>query len=439
MIQLLLPQPRRFIFKTIFVSVLLASVALGLLHTKDAYAYSGLGGGLANNPYLITTCAQLQEMSNDLAASYQLGSDIDCSDTANWNSGAGFVPVGGLLTPFQGTLDGVGYAISDLTINRPTTDYVGLFGRISGVGLSDAGVAQNFRFDDVSIIGQNYVGAVVGKNSGASIDQVGITGQVSGVTAVGGVVGSNVGFIMYVYSHATISGVPGSGTGGGLAGENSGFIFRSYSTGIVPNGPGKGGVIGYDAGSGGSPGTFWDTQTSGINVSAGDSIGKTTAQLKNVATFTDNVTNALGAAWDFVGNPYNDTANEDVWNINPLINQGYPYLADQYPAEPTTTVTNSPASLTTNTSAGTTKANLHRDVALEQASMSTAPQGITTDDDTTEHDNPNSVAQIDNSNDDIKKSETTSTSFTPWVIGGFLLLILILIGYAVYRRLRKAV
>jgi hypothetical protein len=437
MIQLLLSQSRRFIFTTIFALVLLASVIIGFLHAKDAYAYNGLGGGSTNNPYLITTCAQLQEMSNDLAASYRLGSNIDCSDTASWNSGAGFVPVGDLLAPFQGTFDGAAYTISGLTINRPSTDYVGLFGCISGVGLSGAGVARNFRFDDVSIIGQNYVGGVVGKNSGASIDEVGITGEVSGVTAVGGVVGSNVGFIMHVYSHVTISGVSGSGIGGGLAGENSGFIFRSYSTGIVPNGPGKGGVIGYDAGSGGSPGTFWDTQTSGINVSRGDSIGKTTAQLKNVATFTDDITNVLGAAWDFVGNPYNDTANEDVWSINPLINQGYPYLTDQYPAVPT--ITNPPASLTTNSgTGGTTKTSLRRDVMAAQASTSMSSQDMTTEGDITEHDNPNSIVQTNNSSDDIKKSDTTSTHFIPWVIGGFSLLILVLIGYIVYRRLQAA-
>jgi len=433
MIQLLLSQSRRFIFKTIFVLVLLASVILGLLHAKDAYAYGGLGGGLANNPYLITTCAQLQEMSNDLAASYRLGSDIDCSDTSSWNSGAGFVPVGGLLTPFQGTLDGAGYAISDLTINRPSTDYVGLLGYISGGGL-----ARNIRFDNVSIIGQNYVGGVAGKISGGDgIYEVGITGEVSGVTAVGGVVGRNDYLVMNSYSHATISGVPGSGTGGGLAGENGGFILRSYSTGIVPSGPGKGGIIGYDADSGGSPGTYWDTQTSGINVSGGDGIGKTTAELKNVATFTDSVIIGPMTPWDFVGNPNDDTANDDIWSIDPFINQGYPYLADQYPAAPTTTITNSAASLTTNSgTGGATKASLRRDVA--QASTSTTSQDMTTSDDTAEYDNPNSVVQTDNSNDDIKKSDTTSTHFIPWAIGGFSLLILVLIGYVVYRRLRTA-
>ena len=435
MIQLLLSQSRRFIFTAIFVLVLLASVLLGLLHAKDAYAYSGLGDGSADSPYRITTCVQLQEMSSDLDASYRLDSDIDCSGTTSWNSGAGFVPVGSLGTPFQGTLDGVGYAISDLTINRPSTDYVGLFGYIGG------GLVRNIRFDDVSIIGQNYVGGVAGKISGGDgIYEVGVTGEVSGVTAVGGIVGRNDFLVMNSYSHATISGVPGSGTGGGLAGENGGFILRSYSTGIMPNGPGKGGIIGYDADSGGSPGTFWDTQTSDINVSAGDGVAKTTAELKNIATFTDTLAFGLGVAWDFVGNPNDDTVNDDIWNIDPLINQGYPYLADQYPAEPTTSVTNSPASLTTNASTGTTKASLRRGVVLAQAevSMLATAQDVTTDDDTIEQDNLNSVAQTDNSNDDIKKSDTTSTNSIPWAIGGFSLLILALIGYIVYRRLRTA-
>ncbi|HMI09674.1 MAG TPA: hypothetical protein VK497_04760, partial [Candidatus Saccharimonadales bacterium] len=166
-------------------------------------------------------------------------------------------------------------------------------------------------------------------------------------------------------------------------------------------------------------------------------IGKTTAELKNVATFTDSVIIGPMTPWDFVGNPNDDTANDDIWSIDPFINQGYPYLADQYPAAPTTTITNSAASLTTNSgTGGATKASLRRDVA--QASTSTTSQDMTTSDDTAEYDNPNSVVQTDNSNDDIKKSDTTSTHFIPWAIGGFSLLILVLIGYVVYRRLRTA-
>jgi hypothetical protein len=160
--------------------------------------------------------------------------------------------------------------------------------------------------------------------------------------------------------------------------------------------------------------------------------------MKNVATYTDTGVAGLSSYWDFVGNPYDDTANDDTWNINPLINQGYPYLTAQYPAAPTATITNSSGSLTTNSSATKAKTSLRGGVVAAQASTSTTSQDVTNEGDTTKHNNPNSVVQTDNSNDNIKKSDTTSTNFTPWAIGGSSLLILILAGYIVYRRLRTA-
>ena len=57
-------------------------------------------------------------------AHYILINDIDASDTSTWNCGAGFKPIGGI---FNGSFDGRGYNISDLYINRPFTDNVGLF------------------------------------------------------------------------------------------------------------------------------------------------------------------------------------------------------------------------------------------------------------------------------------------------------------------------
>ena len=48
-----------------------------------------------------------------------------------WSS-AGFVPIGD-ATKFTGSFDGQGRTISNLTINRPTNDYVGLFGYV-GIG-----------------------------------------------------------------------------------------------------------------------------------------------------------------------------------------------------------------------------------------------------------------------------------------------------------------
>jgi hypothetical protein len=392
-----------------------------------AAGYSGAGNGFDEaSAFIITSCMQLQEMSNNLGAWYRLGNDIDCSDTVNWNSGAGFVPVGDPGAPFIGTLEGAGYAISGLTINRPSTDYVGLFGY---GGLYTVGsAARQFMLEDVSIRGRDYVGSVFGHNAG-SISEIGITGEVNGVHIVGGAVGRNNGFVSGLYSHAAISGVPGSGVGGGLVGENGGFTARSYSTGAVPNGSGKGGLIGDDLGSGGVSSAFWDTQTSG-NATSDQGTGKTTAELKNVATFTA----APVWPWDFVGNPNDDAADDDIWGIDPLINQGYPYLTALIPAVPDTSTMEPPASPTI--ASGTPRASPDRAVAVVVPLTPTSTQDVTTDDDTTQRDNPNPFAHTDNSNNNIKKTEATDTSFRSWVIG-FSLIILIVATYFIYRRAHR--
>ena len=84
-----------------------------------------------NRPALYTVIQnveQLQAMRNNLTLNYLLGNHIDASATAGWNSGAGFVPVGDLDNRYTGDFDGMNYVIDGLTINRPSTDWVGLFG-----------------------------------------------------------------------------------------------------------------------------------------------------------------------------------------------------------------------------------------------------------------------------------------------------------------------
>ncbi|MBN2830353.1 MAG: T9SS type A sorting domain-containing protein, partial [Candidatus Cloacimonetes bacterium] len=63
---------------------------------------------------------------------------------------------------------------------------------------------------------------------------------------------------------------------------------------------------------------FWDTETSGQSTSGGGT-GKTTAEMLNITTYTD-------AEWDFVDETIN--GDDDIWGINSLHNNGYPYLAD---------------------------------------------------------------------------------------------------------------
>ena len=61
---------------------------------------------------------------------YALGSNIDATATSSWNGGAGFTPIAYSSYPYQfaGTFNGLGHTISNLTINLPSTNLVGLFG-----------------------------------------------------------------------------------------------------------------------------------------------------------------------------------------------------------------------------------------------------------------------------------------------------------------------
>jgi hypothetical protein len=319
-----------------------------------ASAFSGTGAGTIGDPFQITNCTQLQEMNDDLAASYSLMNDIDCSDTVNWNAGAGFVPImdGDCIDPFTGTLDGNSHTISDLFMNyngicsglfgyvdnatisnlsldnidiTTTDDYAGgLVGYAdSGVTITDVhvtgtmtgqyymgGVAGTFNSGSitdssstVTITGESDLGGLVG-DSGGTIDRSYATGNLNGYEFVGGLVGTTgSGTISDSYATGNAS---GSGDNvGGLVGYNAGTVTNSYSVGNV-NGNITGGLL---VGSGGTVTTsFWDTQTSGQATSDGGT-GKTTSEMKNITTFT-------GAGWDFT----------TIWNINGTDNHGYPFF-----------------------------------------------------------------------------------------------------------------
>lgn len=294
-------------------------------------------------PELITTCDALQDMNINLAGNYYLGTDIDCSSTTGWNGGAGFVPVGTSSNAFTGTFDGRGHKITGLYIDRPSTDYEGLFGyTCSGSEIKDVGL------EDVDVNGNEYVGGLVGQNRGTITDSYS-TGSVSGGDSrVGGLVGRNYGgTVENCYSTADVSGwqivgglvgsnrkpdggtmarilnsySKGSVTGhtrvGGLAGQNYwdgeiinsyshsnvssdsyiggliGLVYgvtviNSYSTGQVTGSYEVGGLIG-DKNGGTVTHSYWDIETSGQTTSEGGE-GKTTAEMKQQATFV---------GWDF--------------------------------------------------------------------------------------------------------------------------------------------
>jgi len=328
--------------------------------------FSG-GDGSSGNPYLISSASDLNGVRNypgDATTSFYFlqTTDIDLGGYSNWEPIGG----GGTDDKFQGHYDGAGYTISNLTINRPTTANVGLFGHIGPVDGDKVNYVsiKNVRLENVDVKGARGTGALVGRvtgNENTLIESCYVFGgSVTGDAATGGLVGSNnsyvagsttsrrpvinkcfanvevffsgsgadnqkfgglagcnqKGVIKNSFSLGTVTVEPASGTAervGGLAGCITliGLVENSYSAGLVTvNGSVSevGGLVGSvgTENAGTVTSSYWDTETSGQSGSAGGT-GATTADMRKQATFS---------GWDFSG----------VWNI--LEDESYPFHRD---------------------------------------------------------------------------------------------------------------
>ncbi len=185
----------------------------------------------------ISNVTELQAMENDLAGDYVLVNDIDASATSGWNDGAGFDPIGDSTNRFTGTFDGQRYTISDLYINRPSTDRIGLFGDVDGN-------VESVKMIDGEITGKHYVG-LLGGFIGGHCNNIKVSGIVSGEDDVGGVAGrfSRYSTHRRLYSEVNVS---GNDKIGGITGSNGrGRIIDSYATGNVNGNEDVGGIVGY--------------------------------------------------------------------------------------------------------------------------------------------------------------------------------------------------
>ncbi|MDZ7723536.1 MAG: GLUG motif-containing protein [candidate division KSB1 bacterium] len=170
---------------------------------------------------LITSLTDLQTLSNTSANwdEYIIQTiDIDASATSGWNSGAGFSPIGNSTTKFTGYYNGGDHSIDNLFINRPATDYIGLFGYVDGATIKNIGVTN------VDISGEYYVGGLVGYNNNSSaVNNSYSSGSVTGNNRyVGGLVGQN-------YNSSTITNSYSSGSVTGSADYTGGLSREEYN------------------------------------------------------------------------------------------------------------------------------------------------------------------------------------------------------------------
>ena len=256
---------------------------------------SSLAADVNSNGFIdITNYTELSDIRNNLSANYELLNDIDLASTTNW-SPIGVVDItnGSTITtatPFSGTLNGNGFKIRNLKVNRGFS-YAGLFGSISGnvnnlsiinsnvsstyfagilsgnatgsnatltnifvQGTSTASIdfaggiigwAQyldiNNSSSSVSVNGGNGVGGLIGVLNAGSINNTNSNGVVIGKNGVGGLVGSQYGDINNSFSSSSVTGATSTG---GLVGEQYAIINNSYAMGNVIGLERVGGLVG---------------------------------------------------------------------------------------------------------------------------------------------------------------------------------------------------
>lgn len=274
---------------------------------------AGSAWRIAGGPYTISNCTANVTITAGVGAHDIVGgivgdawqySLISCTAEGTVTGGE---RIGGLAGDFYD--GGMSDCVANVTVESPFGGrYVGgLVGYLNGgwggppftYSLLRCRAAGN-----VSSAGGDYSGGLVGYCVGVFVRQSFATGNVSGDDRVGGIVGYSEARISDTYAMGNVT---GDDRVGGLVGNHGGeTITNSFSVGVVVGNTNVGGLVGLNGGT--VTNSFWDTQTSGQTTSDGGT-GKTTAEMKTLATFLD-------AGWDI------EAKTTDK-------NTGYPYLAWQ--------------------------------------------------------------------------------------------------------------
>jgi len=316
------------------------------------------GSGTSGDPYQVGTANELNNVRYYLDKYFIQVADINMY-VSPYKDGNGFVPIGDLTNYFSGNYNGDNHKITNLYIDRTGTDYVGLFGDANHSTLS------NIIIEDGNIRGNVMVGTLAGTVRNSNVTNTYATGDVNAYylwTSVGGLIGyfwdSNISnshfsgnvkygqhskggliggsgnsIISHCYSTGTVTGygysvgglvgyinnslvtnswstsTVSAGAGyyvGGIVGryyDSNSIVSNCYSTGAVTAGMYYGGLAGYGAGT--ITGSYYDSTTSGRSDNTGKGVPKTTAQMKQQATFV---------GWDF----------NVIWNITEGVT--YPFF-----------------------------------------------------------------------------------------------------------------
>ena len=234
--------------------------------------FADLGYVIEGDTYKVHTAEGLKAFADEVNGGK---TGLNCTLTSNIALTGEWTPIGSSSTPYTGTFDGGGHAISGLQVSGG--DYVGLFGYVNG------GTVQNVNLTNVRVSGSDWVGSVAGYNYNGTIQGCMVSGNVSGYDWVGGVVGRNAGTVKgccFAGSSSSVTAHTSIAWVGGVVGCNYGTVegccFAGDSVTASGTGAAAGGVVGYNSSSGIITDCYWQQGTGGPSQGVGDGDGDTT-------------------------------------------------------------------------------------------------------------------------------------------------------------------
>jgi hypothetical protein len=327
---------------------------------KGNIQFWDLGSSLIIHGHSYTLVGDIQTLAADVASKpkgfYALAKPYDAAPDGSYSKAV-------VHRTFEGTFEGLGNAVSNLTVKLVSGQHIdaGLFTEIfSGSSIQDLALLD-VNLSVVPTACSAFVGAVAANNNGGRLVRVHATGKITTecTAIVGGLVSYNQGSISQSSTDMQIQMAveDGGQNVGGLAANNFGTIEQSYSnTRIVSPSWEVGGLVGYNNGDvtnsySVKPVRSGIAYTGGLiglhhggSVSASYAIGPVVARKKTACggligysdssvsqSYWDSDTSRCGGVGQSLtdqqlksGLP--DGFDPKIWGSDPKTNNGYPYL-----------------------------------------------------------------------------------------------------------------
>ena len=204
-------------YSILMALVLLLTACTGAVFSSSRAAALELEGtGKADNPYLLSTAAELLEFAEKAAADPSICAMLTADISLE---GETWTPIGS----YAGTFDGNYHCISNLQCSGGSN--LGMFANLEGT-------VQNLGLTDVHIQGKNYVGGIAAMCSGKIIN-VFCEGDITATREFSGGLAGQFQAEAVVQNAYHIGTVTAKGTVGGLAGRSDAPLQNCYHIGTV--------------------------------------------------------------------------------------------------------------------------------------------------------------------------------------------------------------